>query len=162
MAPFRKRTSFIHCCHCHSLCGDDMQAFNDRADVNHFIDGEVVRAAGARTQPIFNPVTGEKQRKLPLGEVFDFAIAVASAKAALPGWSNTSPIRCARAMQRLLKLMNRHADTFAAITTVEHGKVFSDAKGEVARGIDVMEFACGIPQLLKGDYSEQMSTGMDS
>jgi malonate-semialdehyde dehydrogenase (acetylating)/methylmalonate-semialdehyde dehydrogenase len=88
--------------------------------------------------------------------------AVAAAKAAFPAWSNTPPIRRARLMNNFLALVRQHKDDLARAITVEHGKVFTDAQGEVERGIDIIEFACGIPQLLKGDYTEQVSTGMDN
>src|ERR1700735_3968385 len=139
-----------------------MQAFNDNADVGHFIHGQRVSGAGTRTQPIFNPATGARPRTLLLGDAADVDAAVASAKAAFPKWSDTPPIRRARVMLRFLELMNKHRDELAAIITAEHGKVFSDAQGEVSRGIDVIEFACGIPQLLKGDFTEQVSTGIDN
>ena len=139
-----------------------MQAYSDCEDVIHFIGGKTERGVGDRTQPIFNPATGAAARRLVLGEVADVDAAVASAKAAFPQWRDTPPIRRARVMLRFLELMNRHKDELAAIITAEHGKVFADAQGEVARGIDVIEFACGIPQLLKGDYTEQVSTGMDN
>jgi malonate-semialdehyde dehydrogenase (acetylating)/methylmalonate-semialdehyde dehydrogenase len=139
-----------------------MKSFSDRADVGHFIGGQRVPGAGTRTQPIFNPATGKEARTLRLGDATDVDAAVAAAKQAFPAWSNTPPIRRARVMLRFLELMNKHADELAAIITAEHGKVFSDAHGEVARGIDVIEFACGIPQLLKGDYTEQVSTGIDN
>ncbi len=139
-----------------------MQAFTDSADVVHFIGGKTERGAGDRTQAVFNPATGAAARRLVLGEVADVDAAVANAKAAFPAWRDTPPIRRARVMLRFLELMNRHKDELAAIITAEHGKVFADAQGEVARGIDVIEFACGIPQLLKGDYTEQVSTGMDN
>ena len=139
-----------------------MQAFTDSADVIHFIGGKTERGAGDRTQSVFNPATGAVARRLVLGEAADVDAAVASAKAAFPAWRDTPPIRRARVMLRFLELMNRHKDELAAIITAEHGKVFADAQGEVARGIDVIEFACGIPQLLKGDYTEQVSTGMDN
>ncbi|QGZ58680.1 CoA-acylating methylmalonate-semialdehyde dehydrogenase [Paraburkholderia acidiphila] len=139
-----------------------MQAYTDSADVIHFIGGKTERGAGDRTQAVFNPATGAAARRLVLGEAADVDAAVASAKAAFPAWRDTPPIRRARVMLRFLELMNRHKDELAAIITAEHGKVFSDAQGEVARGIDVIEFACGIPQLLKGDYTEQVSTGMDN
>ncbi|EGC99693.1 methylmalonate-semialdehyde dehydrogenase, partial [Burkholderia sp. TJI49] len=77
-------------------------------------------------------------------------------------WAATPPIRRARVLHRFLQLMNEHRDTLAAIITAEHGKVFSDAQGEVARGIDIIEFACGVPQLLKGDFTDQVSTGIDN
>ncbi|MEI6000468.1 CoA-acylating methylmalonate-semialdehyde dehydrogenase [Paraburkholderia bengalensis] len=139
-----------------------MQAFSDNADVGHFIHGQRVDGTGTRSQAIFNPATGARARKLLLGETADVEAAVASAKAAFPKWADTPPIRRARVMLRFLELMNRHRDELAAIITAEHGKVFSDAQGEVSRGIDVIEFACGIPQLLKGDYTEQVSTGIDN
>jgi malonate-semialdehyde dehydrogenase (acetylating) / methylmalonate-semialdehyde dehydrogenase len=139
-----------------------MQSFSDRADVGHFIQGRRVPGTGTRTQPIFNPATGKEARTLHLGDVADVDAAVAGAKKAFVAWSETPPIRRARVMLRFLELMNKHRDELAAIITAEHGKVFSDAQGEVSRGIDVIEFACGIPQLLKGDYTEQVSTGIDN
>ncbi|OXI43855.1 CoA-acylating methylmalonate-semialdehyde dehydrogenase [Burkholderia aenigmatica] len=139
-----------------------MQAYTDSEDVVHFIGGKTARGVGDRFQPVFNPATGVAARRLVLGEVADVDAAVASAKAAFPKWRDTPPIRRARVMFRFLELMNRHKDELAVIITAEHGKVFADAQGEVARGIDVVEFACGIPQLLKGDYTEQVSTGMDN
>jgi malonate-semialdehyde dehydrogenase (acetylating)/methylmalonate-semialdehyde dehydrogenase len=139
-----------------------MQSFNDSADVGHFIGGKRVAGAGTRTQPVFNPATGKAARTLKLGDVADVDTAVANSKAAFNAWSNTPPIRRARVMQKFLELMNTHRDELAAIITAEHGKVFSDAQGEVSRGIDVIEFACGIPQLLKGDYTEQVSTNIDN
>ncbi|WP_233835776.1 CoA-acylating methylmalonate-semialdehyde dehydrogenase [Paraburkholderia sp. ZP32-5] len=139
-----------------------MHAYTDSTDVGHFIAGQRVNGTGTRSQSVFNPATGARARKLLLGEAADAEAAVASAKAAFPKWSDTPPIRRARVMLRFLELMNKHRDELAAIITAEHGKVFSDAQGEVARGIDVIEFACGIPQLLKGDYTEQVSTGIDN
>ncbi|HMC44975.1 MAG TPA: CoA-acylating methylmalonate-semialdehyde dehydrogenase, partial [Caballeronia sp.] len=139
-----------------------MQSFSDRADVGHFIQGRRVPGTGTRTQPIFNPATGKEARTLHLGDVADVDAAVAGAKKAFVAWSETPPIRRARVMLRFLELMNKHRDELAAIITAEHGKVFSDAQGEVSRGIDVIEFACGIPQLLKGDFTEQVSTGIDN
>jgi malonate-semialdehyde dehydrogenase (acetylating)/methylmalonate-semialdehyde dehydrogenase len=137
-------------------------AFTSTDDVGHYLNGARTRGFAARTQPVFNPATGQRPRTLVLGEVADVDAAVASAKAAFPAWRDTPPIRRARVMLKFLELMNRHRDELAAIITAEHGKVFSDAQGEVSRGIDVIEFACGIPQLLKGDYTEQVSTGMDN
>ncbi|MPW22744.1 CoA-acylating methylmalonate-semialdehyde dehydrogenase [Paraburkholderia sp. CNPSo 3157] len=139
-----------------------MQAYIDSADVGHFIHGERVNGTGTRSQPVFNPATGARARELLLGGAADVEAAVASAKAAFSKWRDMPPIRRARVMLRFLELMNRHRDELAAIITAEHGKVFSDAQGEVSRGIDVIEFACGIPQLLKGDYTEQVSTGIDN
>ncbi|MFP3582646.1 CoA-acylating methylmalonate-semialdehyde dehydrogenase [Paraburkholderia sp. SIMBA_055] len=137
-------------------------AFTSTDDVVHYINGATTRGASTRKQPIFNPATGETARALLLGEIADVDAAVASARAAFPAWRDTPPIRRARVLLKFLELMNRHRDELASIITAEHGKVFSDAQGEVSRGIDVIEFACGIPQLLKGDYTEQVSTGMDN
>jgi len=137
-------------------------AFASTDDVGHYIHGARTHGSTTRTQSVFNPATGARPRKLVLGEVADVDAAVASSLAAFPAWRDTPPIRRARVVLRFLELMNKHRDELAAIITAEHGKVFSDAQGEVARGIDVIEFACGIPQLLKGDYTEQVSTGMDN
>lgn len=139
-----------------------MQPYIDSADVVHFIGGKTERGAGDRTQAVFNPATGAVARRLVLGTAADVDAAVASAKAAFPAWRDTPPIRRARVLLRFLELMNQHKDELAAIIVAEHGKVFSDAQGEVARGIDVIEFAAGIPQLLKGDYTEQVSRGIDN
>ncbi|MDN2702768.1 CoA-acylating methylmalonate-semialdehyde dehydrogenase, partial [Janthinobacterium sp. SUN100] len=88
--------------------------------------------------------------------------AVAAAHAAFPAWSQTSPLRRARVMFKFKELLEEHADQLAALITAEHGKVFTDAKGEVTRGIEVVEFACGIPQMMKGEYSEQVAGGIDA
>jgi malonate-semialdehyde dehydrogenase (acetylating)/methylmalonate-semialdehyde dehydrogenase len=137
-------------------------AYTSATPIGHFIHGERVVDATSRTQAVYNPATGAVARTLHLGASKDVDAAVASAKAAFDGWSNTPPIRRARVMNQFLALMNQHKDTLAAMITAEHGKVFSDAQGEVMRGIDIIEFACGIPQLLKGDYTEQVSTGIDN
>ncbi|MDO9283338.1 MAG: CoA-acylating methylmalonate-semialdehyde dehydrogenase, partial [Aquabacterium sp.] len=92
----------------------------------------------------------------------DVAAAVAAASAAAPAWADTPPIRRARVLNNFLALLNQHKDTLAAIISAEHGKVFTDAQGEVARGIDIVEFACGAPQLLKTDFTDQVSTGIDN
>ncbi len=136
--------------------------YTSRANVTHFVSGDAHTGTGSRTQAVFNPATGEVARHVHLGTTKDVDAAVASAAAAFPKWADTPPIRRARVMLRFLELMNQHKDELAAIITAEHGKVFSDAQGEVSRGIDIIEFACGIPQLLKGDYTDQVSTGMDN
>jgi malonate-semialdehyde dehydrogenase (acetylating)/methylmalonate-semialdehyde dehydrogenase len=130
--------------------------------VQHWIRGAVSPGSGGRTAEVFNPATGEVTARVAMGTAQDVAQAVASAKAAFPSWADTPPIRRARVVNRFLGLMNEHRDALAAIITREHGKVFSDAQGEVMRGIDIVEFACGIPQLLKGDFTDQVSTGMDN
>ncbi len=135
---------------------------NAESLVGNFIDGHVVAGASGRTQDIFNPVTGRKQRKVTLSSSADVDAAVAAAKAAFPAWANLPPLRRARLMNKYLGLLNAHKDDLARAITNEHGKVFSDARGEVERGIDIIEFACGIPQLLKGDFTDQVSTNIDN
>ncbi|TCP03247.1 CoA-acylating methylmalonate-semialdehyde dehydrogenase [Caldimonas thermodepolymerans] len=132
------------------------------ATVQHWIAGQATAGTGGRSQDVYNPATGAVARQVLLGSVEDVQAAVAAAKAALPGWSNTPPIRRARVLNKFLELLNTHRDTLAAMITAEHGKVFTDAQGEVTRGIEIVEFACGIPQLLKGDYTDQVSTGIDN
>ncbi|MDO9234912.1 MAG: CoA-acylating methylmalonate-semialdehyde dehydrogenase [Aquabacterium sp.] len=130
--------------------------------IPHWIDGKACTQADAATLNVFNPATGEVVCSVPLGTHDDVDAAVASAAKAFPAWAETPPIRRARIMNRFLALLNEHKDALAALITREHGKVFSDAQGEVMRGIDIVEFACGIPQLLKGDYTDQVSTGIDN
>jgi malonate-semialdehyde dehydrogenase (acetylating)/methylmalonate-semialdehyde dehydrogenase len=130
--------------------------------VGHYIAGRRVRGNSERTQDVFNPAIGTVARSVVLGTKSDVDAAVAAAYHAFPAWADTAPIRRARVMNRFLHLMNENKKALAAIITAEHGKVFTDAIGEVERGIDIIEFACGIPQLLKGDYTEQVSTGMDN
>ena len=138
------------------------EAFTLATDVAHFIAGQRVAPAGARRQPVWNPATGAVARQVVLAGADDVNAAVAAALAAFPAWADTPPIRRGRVMFKFLELMNQHRDSLAAMITAEHGKVFTDAQGEVSRGIDIIEFACGIPQLLKGDYTEQVSTGIDN
>jgi len=136
--------------------------FTATAEVGHFIQGAPIASRSGRRQAVYNPATGAVARQVALGSVEDVNAAVASAQAAFDGWAQTPPIRRARVMFKFLELMNRHRDTLAAMITAEHGKVFTDAQGEVSRGIDIVEFACGIPQLLKGDFTDQVSTGIDN
>lgn len=139
-----------------------MTPFTDSADVSHFINGQAHKGAGTRRQDVYNPALGSVARQVVLAETADVDAAVASAEQAFPAWADTPPLRRARILFKFLELMNQHRDALAAIITAEHGKVFSDAQGEVSRGIDVIEFACGIPQLLKGDFTEQVSHGIDN
>ncbi len=138
------------------------EAFTHSQDVVHWIAGDAHRGSGTRTQTVWNPTTGAPARQVVLASVEDVNAAVTAAKAAQPAWGDTPPIRRARVLNNFLALLNQHKDTLAAMITAEHGKVFTDAQGEVMRGIDIVEFACGIPQLLKGDYTDQVSTGIDN
>lgn len=131
-------------------------------NINHYINGAVVAGQSTRAQDVFNPATGAVTGRVALASTADVDAAVAAARAAFPAWADTPPIRRARVMFKFLELLNQHKDELARMITAEHGKVFTDAQGEVARGIDIVEFACGIPQLLKGDFTDQVSTGMDN
>ncbi|MBL0087015.1 MAG: CoA-acylating methylmalonate-semialdehyde dehydrogenase [Ideonella sp.] len=136
--------------------------FTATADVGHWIDGRAVAGASGRQQAVFNPSTGRVARQVALASTDEVNAAVASARAAAPAWGDTPPIRRARILNQFLQLLNQHRDTLAAMITAEHGKVFTDAQGEVTRGIDVVEFACGAPQLLKGAFTDQVSTAIDN
>jgi malonate-semialdehyde dehydrogenase (acetylating) / methylmalonate-semialdehyde dehydrogenase len=137
-------------------------AFTSSAEVGHFIGGRAVASTSGRRQPVYNPSTGAVARQVALGSADDVGAAVAAAEAAFPAWADMPPIRRARILNKFLELLNQHRDTLAAMITAEHGKVFTDAQGEVTRGIDIVEFACGVPQLLKGDFTDQVSTGIDN
>jgi malonate-semialdehyde dehydrogenase (acetylating)/methylmalonate-semialdehyde dehydrogenase len=130
--------------------------------VGHWIGGRQVVAGHDRTLEVFNPATGEVARHVAMASVAEVDQAVRNAKQAFPAWANRAPVRRARVLHKFLNLLNEHHDRIAAVITSEHGKVLSDAHGEVMRGIEVVEFACGIPQLLKGAYTEQVSTGLDN
>jgi malonate-semialdehyde dehydrogenase (acetylating)/methylmalonate-semialdehyde dehydrogenase len=132
------------------------------ATIAHYVNGHVVAGGSARQQAVFNPATGAATGQVALANAADVDSAVAAAKAAFPAWADTPPIRRARVMFKFLELLNLHKDQLAHLITAEHGKVFTDAQGEVSRGIDIVEFACGIPQLLKGDFTDQVSTGIDN
>ena len=132
------------------------------SNIDHFIAGQCVAGRSGRTQDVFNPATGAVTGQVALAGTDEVAQAVAAAQAAFPAWADTPPIRRARVLFKFLELVNQHKDTLAHLITAEHGKVFTDAQGEVSRGIDIIEFACGIPQLLKGDFTDQVSTGIDN
>jgi len=132
------------------------------ASIDHYIHGRAVANESGRSQDVTNPASGKVTGKVGLADKATVDAAVASAQAAFPAWSDTPPIRRARVMFKFLQLLNEHKDELAHLITAEHGKVFTDAQGEVSRGIDIVEFACGIPQLLKGDFTDQVSTGIDN
>jgi malonate-semialdehyde dehydrogenase (acetylating)/methylmalonate-semialdehyde dehydrogenase len=138
------------------------QAFEIKEDIAHYIGGQVVLPQGTRFADVHNPAKGSIARRVALASKADVGKAVAAAQAAFPAWGNTSPLRRARILFKYLDLLNRHRDELAAIITAEHGKVFTDAQGEVTRGIEILEFATAIPELLKGDYTEQVSTDIDN
>src|SRR6201996_3383543 len=130
--------------------------------VPNWIGGKAVTGQAQAFADVFNPATGEVKRRVPLDGVAELEQAVAAATAAFPDWSNQPPLRRARVLFRFRDLLEKNTDRLAAIITSEHGKVLDDAKGEVLRGLEVVEFATGIPHLLKGEFTEQVGTGIDS
>ena len=130
--------------------------------IGNFIGGKRCVGTSGRSLDVFNPATGRVTGTVPMSTKSDIDDAVVAAKAAFPRWSDLPPIRRARLMNRFLALLNENKQQLAEAITAEHGKVISDARGEVERGIDIVEFACGIPHLLKGDFTDQVSTGIDN
>lgn len=131
-------------------------------EVGHWIAGEISRGSGTRQQPIYNPATGAVQGQLLLGSTADLDAAVASATQAAKAWSQTPPLARARVLFKFLTLLQERRELLAEAIVREHGKTLPDAIGEVARGIEVVEFATAMPQLLKGEYTEQIARGMDA
>ncbi|MHB1129816.1 MAG: CoA-acylating methylmalonate-semialdehyde dehydrogenase [Ilumatobacteraceae bacterium] len=129
--------------------------------ISHWINNKVVAGTSGNTAKIWNPATGEHQADVDLASIADVDVAVAAAKAAFPAWRATNLSRRAEIMFRIRELVDANRKEIASLLTLEHGKVPSDALGEIARGLENIEFACGIPALMKGGYSEQASTGID-
>jgi malonate-semialdehyde dehydrogenase (acetylating)/methylmalonate-semialdehyde dehydrogenase len=132
------------------------------SDIQHHIGGKRVNGASGRSGPVFNPATGEEIRRVAFADRGEVDRAVAAAAAAFPQWAATPPLTRARILFKFVELLGREHDALAGLISEEHGKVFADAKGEVARGTEVVEFACGIPHLLKGEFAEQVGRGIDS
>src|SRR3978361_900611 len=132
-----------------------------KATVEHWINGETVSGDSKRTAPVFAPARGEVARLVRLGSTADVDTAVQAAKAAFAGWSGASWAKRQQVLFAFREILNARKGEVAAILTSEHGKVTADALGEVARGLEVVEFACGVAHLAKGEYSENVSTGVD-
>ncbi len=130
-------------------------------DVGHFIGGKVVKGTSGRQGDVFDPNTGEVQAKVALASKSEVEAAIANAEAAQPAWAATNPQRRARVMFKFLELAAKENDSLAKLLSSEHGKVLADAKGDIQRGIEVVEFACGIPNLMKGEYTEGAGPGID-
>lgn len=130
--------------------------------IHHFIDGQIVEGKSGRTGDVFDPATGEVTKQVMLGSADEVRAAIAAAAAALPGWSATPPAKRAQVMFKFRDLLMQNHDKIAEAISAEHGKTVEDAKGEVARGLEVVEFVCGIPHLLKGEYSDSVAGGVDS
>ena len=131
-------------------------------ELGHFIGGKAVAGKSGRFAEVYDPATGEASARVALADAVEVAAAVESAKAAFPKWSQTPPLTRARVMFKFKELLEQNRDRLARLIGSEHGKVLADATGEVTRGIEVVEFACGIPHLLKGEYSENVGTNVDS
>ena len=129
--------------------------------ISHWIDGQIVESRSGRVGPVFDPATGEVQAEVALASTDEVDHAVAVAGAAFPAWRSTNLSRRAEIMFHLRELVDANRKEIATLLTKEHGKVLSDALGEVARGLENIEFACGVPNLLKGGYSEQAASGVD-
>src|SRR6201993_2553955 len=130
-------------------------------EIGHFIGGKAVKGTSGRTGDVFNPNTGEVQAKVALASKAEVEKAIANAQAAFPGWAATNPQRRARVMFKFLELVQKEYDELARLLSSEHGKIFADAKGDIQRGLEVVEFACGIPHLMKGEFSEGAGPSID-
>jgi malonate-semialdehyde dehydrogenase (acetylating)/methylmalonate-semialdehyde dehydrogenase len=130
--------------------------------VGHIINGKPVAGTSGRHGDVYDPATGEVTKQVDFASVSEVDAAVAAAHAALPAWAATPPARRAKVMFRLKQLVEAHADELARLISSEHGKVLNDAAGSLARALEIVDFACGIPQLLKGEFSENVGTGIDS
>lgn len=131
-------------------------------EIGHFIGGQLVAGTSGKFGDVYDPASGEVQARVALADASEVNKAVAAAAAAFPAWAATPPLRRARVMFKLKELLERDRKELSAIITAEHGKVLSDADGEVQRGLEVVEFACGIPHLLRGEYTEAVGTGIDA
>lgn len=131
------------------------------SDIDHYISGSAYVGESVTRAEVYNPATGQVSGRVAMATPADVDAAVTAAATAFPAWSATPPHIRARVLFRFRDLVEQHSDRLAALITAEHGKVLSDAKGEVTRGLEVVEFACGIPQLLKGEYSENVGRAVD-
>ena len=130
--------------------------------VPFWVDGRHTTSCGTRQGSVTNAATGDVIRTVPFADDADIDLAVESARAAFPGWRATTPLRRARILMRFRSLLEQHTDELAAVITEEHGKTLPDAAGSVQRGLEVVEFATGIPHLLKGEHAEDVGTGVNS
>jgi malonate-semialdehyde dehydrogenase (acetylating) / methylmalonate-semialdehyde dehydrogenase len=130
--------------------------------ITHYINGQLVDSRSERYTDVYNPALGAPCARLALASTDEVNAAVDAAAAAFPAWAATPPLARARVLFKYLQLCQQHTDEFAAMVTREHGKTFSDAQGEVARGIEVVEFAVGIPHMLKGEFTDQIARGIDA
>ena len=130
-------------------------------ELTHYINGAHVKGTSGRFSDVFNPATGEVQARCPLASAEELAEAVAAAQAAQPAWAATNPQRRARVMMEFVRLLNRDMDKLAEALSREHGKTLPDARGDVQRGLEVVEYCIGAPQMLKGEFTDSAGPGID-
>jgi malonate-semialdehyde dehydrogenase (acetylating)/methylmalonate-semialdehyde dehydrogenase len=130
--------------------------------IQNFIQGQISESHSARFGAVYNPATGEQTRQVVLSSAAETAEAIAAAEKAFPAWAKTAPLKRARVMFKFKALLEENMDRLARVISNEHGKVYSDAVGEITRGLEVVEFACGIPHLQKGEHSANVGTNVDS
>ena len=130
--------------------------------IQHFVNGKITSGNSDRIGKIFNPATGEQTAEVKLGSKSDLDEAVKISKKAFQAWSLKPPIQRARIMFKFKELIEKNSDELTKMIVSEHGKVYEDAKGSLTRGLEVVEFACGIPQVLKGEFTENVGTDIDS
>ncbi len=130
--------------------------------IEHFIGGKTYSGSSKRLSSVYNPATGEETAKVKLGSTEDLNQSVEVAQKALANWSNTPPLQRARVLFKFKELIEKNEDELTKIIVSEHGKVYADAKGSLTRGLEVVEYACGIPQMLKGEFTENVGKNVDS
>jgi len=130
--------------------------------IQHFIDGKEYAGSNSGYYDVYNPATGKNTAKVALAGSDEVAHAVTSALSVQADWGRCSPLKRSRILRKFLTLLEDNADALALAVSTEHGKTIADAKGELARGMEIVEFALGAPQLLKGEYSQQVATDVDS
>src|SRR6201985_1916646 len=151
---------FSRCTRCYDHRGSPTHGLRMRT-IDHFIDGKIVPGTSGRFGDVFNPSTGEVQARVALASRAEMRVAVEAAKKAFPEWAAVNPQRRARVMFNFKGLIEKHMDELANMLSSEHGKVVADSKGDIQRGLEVIEFACGIPHLQKGEYTEGAGPGID-
>ena len=130
--------------------------------IEHYIYGKSYSGSSDKKGKIFNPATGKQESEVILGSKADLDLAVEKAKKAFESWSNVTPLQRARIIFKFKELIEKNSDELTKLIVNEHGKVYEDAKGSLTRGLEVVEFACGIPQMLKGEFTENVGTNIDS
>ena len=130
--------------------------------IQHYINGKIYKGSSSRKGKVFNPATGAQESEVILGTKSDLDHAVENAKIAFEKWSQVTPLQRARIIFKYKELIEKNYDELTKLIVSEHGKVYEDAKGSLTRGLEIVEFACGIPQMLKGEFTENVGTNIDS